>query len=66
MSDHPTTPTPAPGDPVAARYAELRKLGWTPSAAFQRAYEEMLDAQTARERAWLDDADDDTPGGGAA
>lgn len=63
MSDHPT-PFPAPSDPVAARYIELRRLGWTPSAAFMRAYEEMLDAQTARERAWLD-TDDTTPGGAA-
>jgi len=66
VSDHPTTPTPPAGDPVGERYVELRRLGWTPSAAFMRAYREVSDAQTRAERAWHDTDDTTTPDGGAA
>lgn len=55
---------PAPGDPLAERYAELRKLGWEPSVAFLRAYR---DAQSRAGRAWrVADADTTTPDGGVA
>lgn len=55
-----TQPQPPADDIVANRYRELRARGWTPAAAFTRAYREMLEGQTRTERAWLDT---DTPAG---
>ena len=65
MTDHPT-PFPSAGDPLAERYAELRKLGWQPSAAFLRAYEEQFARQARGGRAWHDTDDTTTPDGGVA